>query len=476
MTKNELKEKGNLINERGLKLLISNYEGKENTVMVNAVDLRNYIDLELASRFKKQVGNKSFPQWKPDLLKDKVKETGQGGGRELSENYLNMKGDLQDFLFEGITHIDCFREIVQTLAKKGDENIYFHPADLFGSISRGLGDRTAEKYNLWGTIPGEGEFAAEPTSIGFIPASSPYMEGVINLHQYICIYLFFITGFVGWLLFWLLLKYKDDDERQVNILPISIQTKLPRNSVLIYQKLLMGRLVRIGINGWGEIEKKNFLNWLKNFDRFTHWTEIELIWTTVPSIILMLIAIPSFLLLYSMEEYVEANYLVLKAIGHQWYWTYEMNLPGLSSVDSSSKVVNTYEIASYMLPLEVLKTGERRLLESDNPLILPSDVYIKLLITSVDVLHSWAVPALGVKIDACPGRLNQAYTIIGLPGSYYGQCSEICGVNHGFMPIHLEVLPFRWWTEWYSNIVQNQQISDNGKEKSIVSNYIYNRF
>jgi len=103
---------------------------------------------------------------------------------------------------------------------------------------------------------------------------------------------------------------------------------------------------------------------------------------------------------------------------------------------------------SYMLPVENLNLGEKRLLETDNPIVLPTNNYICLYITSTDVLHSWAIPSLGIKVDACPGRLNQTFLYIKEPGTYYGQCSEICGVNHAFMPIHIEAISFKEFNNW----------------------------
>jgi cytochrome c oxidase subunit 2 len=178
---------------------------------------------------------------------------------------------------------------------------------------------------------------------------------------------------------------------------------------------------------------------------FTHAPTLEIIWTTIPAIILLFIAIPSFSLLYSMDEIVDPL-LTVKVIGHQWYWSYELMNPNeyfyMDSegplLDEDNQLDTNYSFDSYMIADDDLKIGELRLLEVDNKLYLPIEVNIRLLITSGDVLHSWAVPALGVKLDACPGRLNQTSVYIKRPAVFYGQCSEICGVNHGFMPIVVE--------------------------------------
>ncbi len=171
--------------------------------------------------------------------------------------------------------------------------------------------------------------------------------------------------------------------------------------------------------------------------RFSHSTSLEVTWTILPIVILILIAIPSFVLLYCFEEDIEPQ-LTVKAIGHQWYWTYEYS-------DYKEGELN---FDSYILAEDDLFLGGLRLLEVDRRLVLPAKVHIRLLATSADVLHSWAVPSLGTKIDCCPGRLNQVHLYIFRQGTFYGQCSEICGINHGFIPIVVDsVHPltfFRW--------------------------------
>nr|AAS87565.1 cytochrome oxidase subunit II [Hapalemur griseus occidentalis] len=163
--------------------------------------------------------------------------------------------------------------------------------------------------------------------------------------------------------------------------------------------------------------------------------EVETVWTILPAAILILIALPSLRILYMMDEITTPS-LTLKTMGHQWYWSYEYT---------------DYEnlcFDSYMVPSSDLKPGELRLLEVDNRVVLPTEMSIRMLISSEDVLHSWAVPSLGVKTDAIPGRLNQATLMASRPGIYYGQCSEICGANHSFMPIVLELVPLKHFEEW----------------------------
>ena len=173
--------------------------------------------------------------------------------------------------------------------------------------------------------------------------------------------------------------------------------------------------------------------------KIIHGTTIEIIWTLTPSIILMFIAVPSFALLYSIDEIVDPA-LTIKAIGHQWYWTYEYS-------DYSQNLV----FDSYLIPEDDLELGQLRLLEVDNRMVVPVNTHIRVIITAADVLHSWAVPSLGVKCDAVPGRLNQTSMFIQREGVFYGQCSELCGVNHGFMPIVVEAVSLDDYISWVSN-------------------------
>ena len=162
--------------------------------------------------------------------------------------------------------------------------------------------------------------------------------------------------------------------------------------------------------------------------RVTHNTFLEVVWTLIPSFILFIIAIPSFSLLYTMES--QAIWtkpdLTLKIIGHQWYWGYEYEAyPEIElRLQTEDELLENFDV-----------DGGFRLLETNSKLILPINKKIRLLITSDDVIHSWTIPSFAVKVDAVPGRLNQVFLKILRPGIYYGQCSEICGINHGFMPI-----------------------------------------
>ncbi|YP_009176626.1 cytochrome c oxidase subunit II (mitochondrion) [Anopheles arabiensis] len=181
-----------------------------------------------------------------------------------------------------------------------------------------------------------------------------------------------------------------------------------------------------------------------SFNKFTnrfllHGQTIEIIWTVLPAIILMFIAFPSLRLLYLMDE-INTPSITLKSIGHQWYWSYEY-----------SDFLNL-EFDSYMVPTNELETNGFRLLDVDNRVVLPMNNQIRILVTATDVLHSWTVPSLGVKVDATPGRLNQLNFLINRPGLFFGQCSEICGANHSFMPIVIESIPMNYFIKWITSM------------------------
>nr|QUB07113.1 cytochrome c oxidase subunit 2 [Donacia flemola] len=162
---------------------------------------------------------------------------------------------------------------------------------------------------------------------------------------------------------------------------------------------------------------------------------IEIIWTIMPAITLIFIAIPSLRLIYILDE-VNNPLITIKSIGHQWYWSYEY---------SDFKNI---QFESFMIPLNEMKSYNFRLLDVDNRLIIPYESQIRMLITATDVIHSWTVPSLGIKIDGTPGRLNQISFIINRTGLFYGQCSEICGTNHSFMPIVIESISPKYFIKW----------------------------
>nr|WUV40946.1 cytochrome c oxidase subunit 2 [Dolichopus linearis] len=181
-----------------------------------------------------------------------------------------------------------------------------------------------------------------------------------------------------------------------------------------------------------------FLNTYTN--RFLlHGQTIEVIWTILPAIVLLFIAFPSLRLLYLLDE-INEPIITLKSIGHQWYWSYEYS----DFMD--------VEFDSYMIPTNELPIDGFRLLDVDNRVVLPMNSQIRILVTAADVIHSWTVPALGVKVDGTPGRLNQTNFFINRPGLFFGQCSEICGANHSFMPIVIESVPVNFFIKWISSM------------------------
>nr|YP_010034201.1 cytochrome c oxidase subunit II [Agelasta perplexa]QOW83740.1 cytochrome c oxidase subunit II [Agelasta perplexa] len=168
---------------------------------------------------------------------------------------------------------------------------------------------------------------------------------------------------------------------------------------------------------------------------------IEIIWTILPAITLIFIALPSLRLIYILDE-VNNPLITIKTIGHQWYWSYEY---------SDFKNI---EFDSYMIPTDSLKSYNFRLLDVDNRLVIPYESQIRMLVTAADVIHSWTIPSLGVKIDATPGRLNQISFSTNRSGLFYGQCSEICGANHSFMPIVIESISLKYFIKWLSKMIE----------------------
>lgn len=234
--------------------------------------------------------------------------------------------------------------------------------------------------------------AATNWQLGFQNPASPVMEGLIDLHHDLMFFLIIISILVLWLLIRVLWFFKSD---------------IPSKNMLL----------------------------LTSYN-----TTLEIVWTIIPTFILIAIAMPSFALLYSIDE-VNKPFVTCKVIGHQWYWTYELS-------DPSEKLASFKEFDSTIIPEDNLVFGALRLLEVDYRLVLPVQSHIRILLTSSDVLHSWAIPSLAVKTDVCPGRLNQIGLFIQREGIYYGQCSEICGNSHAFMPIVVEAAPIKDYLRW----------------------------
>nr|WAR50613.1 cytochrome c oxidase subunit II [Crocidura suaveolens gueldenstaedtii]WAR51302.1 cytochrome c oxidase subunit II [Crocidura suaveolens mimula]WAR50626.1 cytochrome c oxidase subunit II [Crocidura suaveolens gueldenstaedtii]WAR50665.1 cytochrome c oxidase subunit II [Crocidura suaveolens gueldenstaedtii]WAR50678.1 cytochrome c oxidase subunit II [Crocidura suaveolens gueldenstaedtii] len=226
---------------------------------------------------------------------------------------------------------------------------------------------------------------AYPFQMGLQDATSPIMEELMNFHDHALMIVFLISSLV------------------LYVISAMLTTKLTHTSTMDAQA-------------------------------------VETIWTILPAIILVMIALPSLRILYMMDE-INNPTLTIKTVGHQWYWSYEYTDYDELNFDS------------YMIPTSELKPGDLRLLEVDNRAVLPMEMTIRVLVTSEDVLHSWAVPSLGLKTDAIPGRLNQTTLLATRPGLYYGQCSEICGSNHSFMPIVLELVPLKTFEKWSSSMI-----------------------
>lgn len=201
--------------------------------------------------------------------------------------------------------------------------------------------------------------------------------------------------------------------------------------VAIVMATVWGLLCMVVRFGRGAASAAKYLN---------HGTALELVWTVSPAFILIAVAFPSFRLLYLIDEVISPA-LTVKVLGHQWYWSYEYS--DMDQGEGSDLVFD-----SYMVPSGDLEEGGLRLLEVDNPVSIPVGVHTRFVITSTDVIHSWAVPSLGIKLDAIPGRLNQTSTLAERTGSFYGQCSELCGVYHGFMPIVVNAMSVPDYVVW----------------------------
>nr|YP_009316288.1 cytochrome c oxidase subunit 2 [Peltigera dolichorrhiza]ANE20418.1 cytochrome c oxidase subunit 2 [Peltigera dolichorrhiza] len=233
--------------------------------------------------------------------------------------------------------------------------------------------------------------APRPWGLYFQDSATPQMEGLVELHDNIMFYLTIILFSVGWILISIIIKFNNK--------------KWP-----IANKYL------------------------------SHGTLIELIWTITPALILILIAFPSFKLLYLMDEVSDPAMVVL-AEGHQWYWSYQY--PDFLNSDDEF-----IEFDSYLIPESDLEEGTLRMLEVDNRVIIPELTHVSFMVTGADVIHSYACPALGIKCDAYPGRLNQVSVFINREGTFYGQCSEICGILHSSMPIVIESVSIEKFITW----------------------------
>ena len=242
---------------------------------------------------------------------------------------------------------------------------------------------------LAAALIGTGASAGEPTpwQMGLQQAATPLMQSIDDLHDILLVICTLITLFVLGLLLYVMWRFRES-----------------RNPTPT---------------------------------RTTHNTLVEVLWTVIPVVILVLIAIPSFKLLYYSDTIPKAD-LTVKAIGHQWYWSYEYPDHGDFTFDAT------------ILADDELKPGQPRLLSVDNRIVVPVNKVVRVQVTADDVLHAWAIPAFGVKVDGVPGRLNEVWFKAEKTGVYYGQCSELCGVNHGFMPIRVDVVTVQEFNAWVS--------------------------
>lgn len=289
--------------------------------------------------------------------------------------------------------------------------------------------------------------------ITFQSPATPFMEGVIDFNHRLMILLCFIGVFVGWLLLRTIELYTHRQSSSITL----------RQEVTIwcFESILSLFGFELDVNDVS-LSKSNNVVTPKGFKNITHCTWLEIIWTILPAFSLFVIAFPSFCLLYAMDDKVDPS-ITLKVIGHQWYWSYEYSdyVNDLAKLKSESVVkLKGIKFDSYLIPEEDLSVPKKnkknkvgkilRLLEVDNRVIVPTFTHIRVLITGADVLHSWAIPSLGIKVDSCPGRLNQIFIFLKREGVFYGQCSEICGVNHGFMPIVIEAVSLEKYAFWVS--------------------------
>lgn len=251
-----------------------------------------------------------------------------------------------------------------------------------------LGKILAAAGFLLTSLIGATSYAAEPVpwQMNLQPAATPVMESIIDFHNLLLVITILISIFV---------------------------------------------LILLIVTMWKFSAKRNPVP-----SKTTHNTMLEMLWTAVPVIILVIIAVPSFKLLYLSDEIPEKIDLTIKATGNQWYWTYEYPDHGKFSFDSN------------MIPDDEIKPGQKRLLETDTVVVVPVNQTVRVQVTASDVLHAWAIPAFGVKIDGVPGRLNEVWFKATKEGTYYGQCSELCGVNHGFMPIRVDVVSKEKFDTW----------------------------
>lgn len=288
------------------------------------------------------------------------------------------------------------------VAKKGESLTSFLYKKLFSSkkiLSSVLMFVSTATVDAAGILPGEG--SPKNWQINFQKPATLVIDSLIDLHHDIFTFLVIVSIFVFYIFSYIFYHFR---------------WSMHRNTKII-------RFKRQHIN---------------------HNAPLEIVWTLIPAFILVAIAVPSFTLLYASDDIGEPA-LTVKVIGHQWYWSYEYKT-------KYAGINYNFNYDSYLKLAEDFQPGDIRLLSTDNRIYVPSWTPIRLIVTSEDVIHSWAVPSFGIKIDACPGRLNQIGLNVYKEGNFYGQCSELCGVNHGFMPISVKVVDELLFENWLREI------------------------
>ena len=248
---------------------------------------------------------------------------------------------------------------------------------------------------------------AQPGQMGFQEAVTPVMEDIESFHHFLLILITVIVVFVSLLLAYVMLRFN----RKANPTP----------------------------------------------SKTSHHTWLEVAWTVVPIMILLVIVVPSFRLLYK-ELVVPTPEMTIKATGNQWYWGYEYPDNGDISFDS------------ILVPDNEIKEGQHRLLSTDEVVVVPVDTTIRVIVTGADVIHAWAVPAFGVKVDAVPGRLNETWFKATKTGVYYGQCSELCGQDHAFMPIEVHVVSKEEFAAWVAEKGKKASLTNDNVKLALASN------
>jgi len=253
----------------------------------------------------------------------------------------------------------------------------------------------------------DGLYSAKPGQLGFMEAATPIMEELVSFHDMLMIIITAITIFVTVILCYIMVRFN----AKAN--PVASKT--------------------------------------------THNTLLEIVWTTVPILILVVIAVPSFRLLYAQDVIPEAD-VTVKAIGNQWYWSYEY--PDHEEIMFDAIMLDD---------AEAVAAGHPRLLGTDERVVVPVNKVIRVQVTSNDVIHAWTIPAFGSKIDAVPGVLNETWFKATKEGLYYGQCSELCGIRHGFMPIMVEVVSEAEYEAWLEEAKVKYASNDAPRLKQFAS-------